>query len=102
MPFKHFAECFILKRFVSEPSRTLGVRLSFASKRMPPSGREGDRDSGGRSLRVRLKSTCFMASIYNNIFLSKISKIFPFNIDNTRKKRYNIDWIFMITNRKEK
>ncbi len=27
-------------------------------------------------------------------FLSKFPKIFPFHIDNTRKKRYNIKWIF--------
>ena len=40
MPFKHFAECFILKHFVSEPGRTLGCGCFLHLKEcLPPGGR---------------------------------------------------------------
>ena len=59
----------------------------FASIRKPPSEREGDRDSGGRSPRVRKQSTRVMASIIQSyIFSPKSQKSSHFTLTRLSKK----------------
>ena len=84
--------------------RALYVSVACSFRRLPLAAFDTIPPGGRRNNSpIYERSVCILETFGNRgFFLPKIPKIFPFYIDKTFKKRYNIYWIFMITNRKEK